>query len=179
MERRIRKNLRLDNYDYSQNGAYFVTVCTKNRVCLFWQQQNKYPPIEPNSPVVGANCVRPQKRIQLSEYGKIVKNELYKINSIYDNTIKISKFVIMPNHIHMIIDIDNPNIGRTQFAPTISRVIKQFKGKVTKQIGFSPWQRSYNDHIIRNRNEYAAYWRYIENNPADWENDELFSNEKL
>ncbi|MBE6856399.1 MAG: transposase [Ruminococcus sp.] len=178
MEHAVRKKLRLENYDYSRNGAYFVTVCTKNRVCLFWQQHNKYQSIEPNSPVVGANCVRPQKRIQLSEIGKIVKNELNKINSIYKNTIRISKFVIMPNHIHMIVDIDK-SIGRTQFAPTVSRVIKQFKGSVTKQIGFSPWQRSFNDHIIRNKNEYVSYWQYIENNPADWENDRLFCTDSM
>lgn len=79
----------------------------------------------------------------------------------------------MPDHIHMIIDIISPDIGRTQFAPTISRVIKQFKGSITKQIGFSPWQRSFNDHIIRNQAEYAAYWRYIENNPVNRENNGL------
>lgn len=61
MERRTRKKLRLENYDYSQNGAYFVTVCTKNRICLLWKQQNKYQPIEPNSSAVGANTVRPYK----------------------------------------------------------------------------------------------------------------------
>lgn len=80
----------------------------------------------------------------------------------------------MPNHLHLIIVIDNPVIGRTQFAPTISRIIKQFKGAITKQIGFSPWQRSFYDHIIRNEKEYTAYWQYIENNPVNWENDELF-----
>lgn len=174
MERRTRKPIRLEDYDYSRNGAYFVTVCTKDKMCIFWEPDNKYQPIESDSTYVGANCVRPQKRIRLSEYGKIVKNELNKINSIYDNTVKISKYVIMPNHIHLIIDIDNPDIGRTQFAPTISRIIKQFKGAVTKQIGFSLWQRSFYDRIIRNGKEYSAYWQYIENNPVNWENDELF-----
>lgn len=59
MDYRIRKKLRLENYDYSRNGAYFVTICTKNKMCIFWQQQKKSQPIEPNSLVVAANCVRP------------------------------------------------------------------------------------------------------------------------
>ncbi len=172
----VRKSIRLHGYDYSQDGAYFVTVCTKNKQHYFWENNDKYKPVSPygsGDTNVGANCVRPQNRIHLSPIGIAVKNELKKISLLYDGKIKITKYVIMPNHIHLIIVINNCVIGRTQFAPTISRVIKQFKGAITKQIGFSPWQRSFNDHIIRNENEYAAYWRYIEENPANWENDDI------
>lgn len=171
----VRKSIRLHDYDYSRNGAYFVTVCTKNKQHLFWDNNDKYRPFGYDTDQsVGANCVRPHNRIHLSSIGFVVKNELNKISSLYDDIIKITKYVIMPNHLHLIIVIDNPVIGRTQFAPTISRIIKQFKGAITKQIGFSPWQRSFYDHIIRNEKEYTAYWQYIENNPVNWENDELF-----
>ena len=171
----VRKPIRLHDYDYSRSGAYFVTVCTKNKQHLFWDNNDKYRPFGYDTDQsVGANCVRPHNRIHLSSIGIVVKNELQKISTLYNGEIKISKYVIMPDHIHMIIDIISPDIGRTQFAPTISRVIKQFKGSITKQIGFSPWQRSFNDHIIRNQAEYAAYWRYIESNPVNWENDGLF-----
>lgn len=71
----------------------------------------------------------------------------------------------MPDHIHMIIFIMPNENGRTQFAPTLSRIIKQFKGSITKQIGFSIWQKSFNDHIIRNEKSYLEIWKYIDGNP--------------
>ncbi|MCL2350589.1 MAG: hypothetical protein FWC67_03805, partial [Defluviitaleaceae bacterium] len=60
---------------------------------------------------------------------------------------------------------------RTQFAPTVSRVIKQWKGAVTKKLGFSPWQKSFHDHIIRNEATWQKIYQYIENNPATWQAD--------
>ncbi len=100
---------------------------------------------------------------------------------LYNGVIRINKYVIMPNHIHMIVIIDNLcegsslSDGRTQFAPIVSRLIKQFKGSITKQIGFPIWQKSFHDRIIRNEKEYSALWNYIEYNPVNWENDSLFT----
>ena len=85
----------------------------------------------------------------------------------------VDKFIIMPNHIHIIIIIDCEQ-GRTQFAPTISRVVKQFKGAITKKVGYSIWQRSYHDHIIRNKEDYLRIWQYIEENPTKWTDEEYF-----
>ena len=80
MDRPVRKDIRLDNYDYSRNGAYFITICTKNKMCIFWDNNDKYKPIADNQPpIVGAASRRPQnndKKIHLSEYGKIVKSEV-------------------------------------------------------------------------------------------------------
>ena len=118
--------------------------------------------------VAGANCVRPK----LSEIGQIVEREIAIFTKIY-NSIRVDKYIIMPNHIHMILVIDY-EVGRTQFAPTISRIVKQFKGAITKQIGYSIWQRSYNDHIIRNKEDYLRIWQYIEENPAKWTDDEYY-----
>lgn len=135
-----RKNIRLHNYNYSYNGAYFITICTKNKENLLWKN-------------VGANCVRPLDQLPLSKIGIVIENEIYKLNTVYEN-IKVDKYQIMPNHIHLIIFIYEDSNGRTQFAPTISRIIKQFKGSITKQIGFSIWQKSFYDRIIRNEKEY-------------------------
>lgn len=149
-----RKNIRLHNYNYSYNGAYFITICTKNKENLLWKN-------------VGANCVRPLDQLPLSKIGIVIENEIYKLNTVYEN-IKVDKYQIMPNHIHLIIFIYEDSNGRTQFAPTISRIIKQFKGSITKQIGFSIWQKSFYDRIIRNEKEYPEVWNYIHNNPLKY-----------
>ena len=145
-----RKNIRLNDYNYSSNGAYFITICTKNKENLLWKN-------------VGANCVRPLDQLPLSKIGIVIENEIYKLNTVYEN-IKVDKYQIMPNHIHLIIFIYEDSNGRTQFAPTISRIIKQFKGSITKQIEFSIWQKSFYDRIIRNEKEYQEVWNYIHNN---------------
>ena len=149
-----RKNIRLNDYNYSSNGAYFITICTKNKENLLWKN-------------VGANCVRPLDQLPLSKIGIVIENEIYKLNTVYEN-IKVDKYQIMPNHIHLIIFIYEDSNGRTQFAPTISRIIKQFKGSITKQIGFSIWQKSFYDRIIRNEKEYQSVWNYIHNNPLKY-----------
>jgi REP element-mobilizing transposase RayT len=104
---------------------------------------------------------------------------LDNISKIY-NHIRIDKYVIMPNHIHMVLCIDNParDDGRTMCAPTsVSRVIRHCKECVTKQIGFSMWQKSFNDRIIRDEAEYRRISQYIDENPARWTEDEYFNKE--
>ena len=159
-----RKQNRLQEYDYNSNGAYFITICTKDKKHLFWKENIN----------VGANCVRPYE-YQLSSVGITVNEEIKNINNVYGNIVRIDKYVVMPNHIHMIIVIDDYNSGRTQFAPTVSRIIKQFKGSVTKKIGSSIWQRSFYDHIIRDENDYLRIWDYIDTNPLKWSSDEYYS----
>lgn len=94
------------------------------------------------------------------------------MSGIYDG-ITVDKHVIMPNHIHMIIAITAKG-GRTQFAPTISRIVKQFKGSVSKQLGHSIWQRSYYEHVIRNEADYLEIWQYIDGNPSKWVDDKYY-----
>ena len=155
MELPKRKNIRLDNYNYSQNGAYFLTICVKERQDLLGN-------------IVGTNCVRPQ----LSEHGIVVEKEIAILNSTYKD-VKADKYVIMPNHIHMIVFITSER-GRTQFVPTISQIIKQFKGAITKKIGFSLWQPRFHDHVIRDEKDYQKHWRYIDENPIRWVEDEYY-----
>lgn len=80
----------------------------------------------------------------------------------------VDKYVIMPDHIHMLLQIHSDGNGRPMVAPTIDRIVKQMKGYITKQIGFSIWQKSYNDHIIRGKYDYREAWEYIENNPLKY-----------
>ena len=160
-----RKNIRLTDYDYSQNGAYFITICVKDRHEILWEDTS-----------VGAACGRPMSSEHaLSETGLTIDDEINRIGKIYE-TVKIDKYVIMPNHIHMIIILnDAANLdGRPQAAPTISRIINKFKGSITKQIGYSIWQKLFYDHIILNETEYQKVWQYIDENPVKWAEDEYY-----
>lgn len=148
-----RKPIRIENYDYSTPGAYFITICTTNREKLFWSDRSG----ELCSPI----------NIPLSDIGKIVDNEIQKLHTVYD-VVSVDKYCIMPDHIHFILSISTDENGRTQFAPTISRAIKQFKGSVTKQVGKPIWQKSFYEHGIRNQQDYNEIWEYIENNPIKY-----------
>lgn len=187
MELPRRKPNRLIGYDYSTNGVYFVTVCVKDKHKILWKPHN-----------VGTNCVRPlppanecdlntyyRNKYELSYCGNVVENEIHKIHRIYQS-VYVDKYCIMPDHIHMIIVIDHrqcnilndkSNVstvnGRTQFAPTdkvpsLSRIIKQFKGSITKQLGYTIWQKSFHDEIIRNEKMYKEILGYIEDNPKKY-----------
>lgn len=157
MDIRQRKPNRLKDFDYSTNSAYFITICTNDRKPVLSDID------------VGADCVR------LFPIGKTVQNEIQKMALLYDN-VYICNYVIMPNHIHIIFQIDNN--GRTQFAPTVSRIVKQFKGSVTKKIGQSIWQKSFYDHIIRDESNFITKSRYIDDNPSRWEHDPMYSKKR-
>lgn len=148
-----RKPTRLKNYDYSLSGAYFITICAKDRKAVL------------SNIVVGASIARP-KEIRLTEYGIIVETAILNIPKYYP-AISVDNYVIMPDHIHLLLQINSDNDGRPMVAPTISRVIQQMKGYVTKRIGFSIWQKSYNDHIVRGKDDYESIWEYIEHNPLE------------
>ena len=161
-----RKNIRLKGYDYSKAGCYFVTICIKERHNIFWDAQT-----------VGAACGRPSDdcRPVLSETGLLIDTELKRIANIY-GCVNIDNYVIMPNLVHMIISlsvIQNAD-GRPRAAPTISRIINQFKGSISKQLGYSIWQKLFHDHIIRNDEVYQRIWSYIDENPMRWTEDKYF-----
>lgn len=157
MEWNKRKPNRLTGYDYSKNGAYFITICVKDKRELFWNS-------------VGTPTAHPQAAERLSEYGIAVDKAINNIPNHYP-CVSVDKYVVMPNHIHLILRWDSPGNGRAMRAPTVSTVINQMKGYVTKQIGFSLWQKLFHDHIIRSDEEYAKIWEYIDTNPLKWEDD--------
>ena len=156
MEFPKRKQNRLTEYDYSQPNAYFITICTKNKEKLFWED-------------VGASIARPNN-VLLSHYGKIVEESILKIPNIYP-MISVDNYVVMPNHIHLLLQIHTDDSGRAMLAPTISKVVQQMKGYVTKQLGVSVWQKLFHDHVIRGETDYLEIWNYIAGNPSKWEED--------
>ena len=160
-----RKTNRLSNYDYSQNGAYFITICTKDMKCTL-------------SKIVG-DGVLDVPQVKLTNYGKIINDRIIEMNSIYKN-VNVERYVIMPNHIHLLIMIDNYNEDITEVngtsrtpSPTrqnsiISNFISTLKRYTNKQIGYNIWQRSFHDHIIRNEEDFLTRWQYIDENPKKW-----------
>jgi len=152
-----RKEIRLENYDYSSPGGYFLTICTSERRNYFWN-------------TVGATIGRPQS-VALSQYGKIVDEAINNIPAIYP-ALEVDCYVIMPDHIHLLLIIRTDENGRPMVAPTMSRVMQQFKGYITKRIGRSIWQKLFIDHVIRNRKDYEEHVKYIYENPMRWYYDE-------
>lgn len=141
-------------------GAYFITVCTENRKNLFWMDAR-------------AITVGPEN-VPLTNLGAIVLQCILDIPKHYP-AITVDHFVIMPNHIHLLLQIHTDDTGRSVIAPTISTVVRLMKGAVSKQAGFSVWQKGFYDHVIRNDQDYQEIWNYIEGNPSKWSEDKLFS----
>jgi len=184
LEYKNRKTTRLKNYNYSQQGMYFVTVCAKDREELFGKIINR--------------------KMILSELGKIVLRNLQVIPNYFENVF-FDENIIMPNHVHLIIEIIEKNVGadlvsaqnriqdcgQTQGlslrnlnrnAGLLSRTIQILKSKSSveyirfiksknKSCITKIWQRSFYDHIIRNKKELEKIREYILKNPANWEQD--------
>ena len=149
MDRPIRKSPRMIDFDYSGDHYYFVTICTQDKQCLF-------------------GTVREHSR-----YGKIAADSIRDIPGHY-SSVKIDKYVVMPNHIHMIVVIGCEN--REEQKPSLEQVIGAYKSGVTRKIRISSpdmevWQRSFHDHVIRNQKDYERIWGYIDTNPMRWEKD--------
>ena len=153
-----RRQNRLVPFDYSAPSAYFITVCTRNRRNLFWTN-------------VGAIIDRPEN-VPLTDLGHLVRESIEEIPKHYP-AVTIDNYVIMPNHIHLLLQICTDEDGRSMIAPTISTVVRQMKGSVSKQAGESVWQKGFHDHIVRGNADYQDIWRYIEGNPGKWAEDRL------
>lgn len=166
-----RKQTRLTNYDYSNNGWYFITICSYNRSNIFGEYNKN----------VGAALVSARNNnIILSIIGKFIDDQWNNIPDQYKN-IELDQYIIMPNHIHGILIIDNR--AQTSSAPTISQIIRSFKSKCTNeylnylkqnniQMTVDIWQRSFRDHIIRDEKSLHKIREYIRANPLTWDKDE-------
>lgn len=170
MENPERKTIRLKDYDYAQNGAYFITICTLNRISILSEIVGADDPVRPNT-------------IHLTQIGDIVADCWNSINKIYTN-VRTDKHVIMPNHFHGIILInDNKSLAADnsrggQSRPPLQKVVQGFKSVTTRRcfaLGYSTiWQRSFYEHIIRNESEYLQIWNYIDGNLTEWSKDEYY-----
>lgn len=155
----IRKQIRMPEFDYNSNGAYFITVCVKDRKPILSRIS------------VGTTIGRPPDII-LTKYGHIVNDAIHSIETIYPS-VHVDNFVIMPNHIHFLLFLYCDD-GRAMLVPTVSRTVQQLKGAVTKRIGHSIWQSRFYDHVIRSERDYRDIYQYIDNNPAHWAEDKYY-----
>ena len=153
-----RKSLRLEFYDYSQAGFYFVTICTEMRMQLFG--------------VIGcANSS--QTQMYPNELGQIVEQTWLDLPR-HNANITLHEFVLMPNHMHGIIQIHNDVVGHE-----LAEIVRQFKTFSSRKInggrdskGKKVWQRGFHDHIIRNQDAYLRIAEYIKTNPLRGQDDE-------
>ena len=152
----VRKHIRLKGYDYSSAGYYFITICTKKRANLFGEI------------IRGEMC--------LNNFGIIANTELLNIPSRYTN-VEIDNYIIMPNHIHLIVVIKpTERINPFPTKADISNIIGNYKAGVTRIVGNAfmrseLWQSRFHDHIIRSKSKYDYIYQYIDENPAKWEED--------
>jgi len=193
-----RKSPRLQGYDYSQVGAYFVTIVTVLRQHLFGHVNDG--------------------QMQLSPLGQIAHNEIERLPNYWNGMVSTDQFVVMPNHVHLIIllagpvsdaqntdtqntdaqnaDAQNADAQNTDVqnadtdiadaqkrTPTLGRVINVYKGGITRKArqnqiiddAASPWQSRYHDHIIRNEPDLNRIRKYMLTNPARWADDSLYT----
>ena len=163
-----RKHTRLQNFDYSTTGAYFITICTKDRRCVL-------------SKVVGRGLAPAETNgIEYTSFGKIAEHQLLLLEERYP-FLSVDQYVIMPNHIHVILILDDQTAGASP-RPTVMDIVCAFKSLTTRECkknGFqgSLFQTSFYDHVIRDRADYEKRVKYIDENPIRWYYDELFVEE--
>lgn len=159
-----RRLIRLKNYDYSQAGAYFITLCIQHRECVLGEIIDRNMHVSP----VGENVFLQWTNLPQRFSG-----------------LELDVFVVMPNHFHAIISI-NPLgqgavLGAASGAPTVGKILRAFKSisaiegnRLLNRSNQSFWQRNYWEHVIRNEEELMTLRQYILNNPAQWELDSLY-----
>ena len=153
-----RKQNRLGEFDYGQEGAYFVTLCTQNRSRLFQMEL----------PVGNGLCAVPEGNAIIHKWVSETENKFPGV--------VIDKYAIMPDHLHLIITIKERHAGRSlpdvmRFFKTMTtnEYIRGVKNGILTPFDRKLWQKSYYDHVIRNQQDYNEIWEYIENNPLKWE----------
>ncbi len=163
-----RKHPRLDNYDYSSAGAYFVTICTQNRRCVL-------------SRIVGRGLAPAEASgMEYTSFGKIAEQQLLSLKDRYAY-LSVDQYVIMPNHIHVVLILESEAAGASP-CPTITDIVCAYKSLTTRECkknGFDGklFQTSFYEHIIRGREDYEEIVKYIYENPIRWYYDELYNEE--
>ena len=161
-----RKTTRLPGYDYNTQGVYFLTICTEDRRCIL-------------SRIVGTGVLDGPK-IELLPCGRIAAKYINQLGGFYDN-ISVESYVIMPNHIHILLYIKGVGPLGTP-VPTlqnsaVSRFVSTFKRFCNKEYGKNIWQSRSYDHVIRDQADFDKHLQYIYENPFGWQKDEHYSAE--
>lgn len=156
-----RKIIRKSGYNYSFTGCYFITICAKDKKFLFGDIQNR--------------------KMYLNEIGRVIQLEILRLNTEKD--IQVEKYVIMPNHVHLLlflksdekcfVEVQGNSLDEIRMLAKarIPEEIQQFKARVSWCVGKNVWHGRYHDHIVRNQREYEMIYNYIENNPGNWDKD--------
>ena len=166
MELPKRKHLRLESFDYSSSGAYFITICTENRRQIL-------------SRIVGRGLAPAETNgLEYTSFGKIAEKQLLLLEERY-HFLTVDQYIIMPNHIHVILFLDDKTAGASP-RPTIMDIVCAYKSLTTiecRKHGCSEklFQTSFYDHIIRNREDYEEIRKYIHENPQRWYYDKLYT----
>ena len=165
----IRKHLRIKEYDYSQQGIYFVTICS-------YQKENIFCSIDKSIQSINYDDIELDKFIHLTKVGNILNDSINQIINIYQN-VNIIKYTIMPNHIHILLEfMDIPK--NEHGTKDLSKIVGSLKRYVSKEFNNDKikkqeiWQKSYYEHIIRSEKEFNEILEYIIYNPLKWELDE-------
>jgi putative transposase len=159
-----RQSIRLKGYDYSKPGSYFITICVQNQKCIFGE-------------IV-------EEKMVLNNFGNLISNCWLSLPKRFSRLI-LDQHIIMPNHLHGILNIEKNNLSKdttaTEIKNPLSNIIKCFKNETTVKINqlrkndFNKlWQRNYYEHIIRDRDDLIFTRDYIINNPKNWKSDELY-----
>lgn len=150
-----RKKGRLTGYDYSANGSYYITVCTRDKQHILGHS-------------VGGG-VLDAPYVALSNIGSVAEMYLKRIPGI-------DTYVVMPNHVHFVVSIAAEGGPMWASAPTqaLGSLVRSFKTLSTKAVGQKLWQRGYYDHVIRNEADYLRIWQYMDENPVRWTEDEYY-----
>ena len=147
-----RKRNRLASYDYSADGVYFLTACSIDRLPLFGE------------------IVRDERsdevQVVLTDTGSLIDGSIRSLASVFSG-VSVLKYVIMPNHVHLLVQLYKAQVST-------SSLMNYFKGHVTRLAQKHIWQKSFFDHVVRNEADMQRIWKYIDSNPAKWQEDRYY-----
>lgn len=190
-----RKGNRLKGYDYSRNNLYFITNCVKNNACCLgrvvrvgigrdlsiqYRENNPKNSSEDNSMFQSQNISVKKYISELNQFGLIVEERINWLSNQYEY-VEIHNYVVMPNHFHLILEIDSSKAPNNEVKiKSVSSLIGALKSTASHQIrelGFHDfeWHRSFHDHIIKTDQAYQNISNYIDKNPDKWFEDKFFT----
>ena len=168
----------MKGFDYSSNNLYFVTSCVQDRVCCFGNVVGTARELSVRDINNPNNDDDKSAKMELNEFGIIVNNQLQWLENQYPYVV-LHHYIVMPNHIHAIIEIDSMNTDSIKIK-SLSELMGAFKTTSSKLIHLAgypdfKWQRSFHDHIIKDEKSYLNISNYIETNPERWEKDKFYN----
>lgn len=175
----------MKGFDYSSDNLYFVTICVKDRLCCFGEiieetgRDLSVHNLNQNQNPDKNDAKKSNHRMKLNKFGLIVQERMEWLPMQYQYVV-IHNYVVMPNHVHLVIEIDSLCVSKDIKIKSLSSLMGAFKttsSKLIHEAGFREfaWQRSFHDSIIRSNIAHQNISNYIDMNPLKWQQDSLFS----